>query len=264
MLDLTAEAQANQPDLDGLIQGYSPEELALAERTWRGRMVNEYSSASVWAGLVSQLMRANAPQELVQGAADAIDDELQHARQCAGVVLALGGEPTAPEPTIETLPAHDDAGPVEAVLRNLVSVGCMSETIAVSIIRAEHAELEPGPLRDVLKTILADEIQHARVGWKGLGLLLPRLDDSARERLGAYLIDAFEHQIRFEIPKLPVLPQRRDELAQVGVCDGGGARALFFDTLATIVVPGLASVGLPAAQAYAAALDHTSSFLEAS
>ena len=71
-----------------------------------------------------------------------IADEYRHARQCAGVVLALGGDPVAPLPAIQALPEHADVSPLEAVLRNVISVGCLSETVAVSVIRAEHAELE--------------------------------------------------------------------------------------------------------------------------
>ena len=111
--------------------------------------------------------------------------------------------------------------PLEAALRNLISVGCLSETIAVSIIRAEHAELEGSALGEVLRGILADEVQHARLGWKMLGLCVPLLDEGARQRLSAYLVDALAHQIAHEIPLLPILSQPTGELARAGVCDGG-------------------------------------------
>jgi hypothetical protein len=110
-----------------------------------------------------------------------IADELRHAEQCAGVVVALGHAPIALLPPITPLPVHADVGPLEGALRNVLSVCCMSETVAVSVIRAEHAELEGTALGGVLGLILADEIQHARFGWGMLGRLAPRLDDCARE-----------------------------------------------------------------------------------
>ena len=61
------------------------------------------------------------------------------------------------------------------------------------------------------------------------------------------------HQIEFEVPKLPVNPGHRPEVGQAGVCDGGLARGLFYDTIGTVVVPQLEAAGLPAAEAWARA-----------
>jgi hypothetical protein len=262
ILDLRRAAARRRPDLTGL-PALSDEERQIAIRTWRGRMVNEHLSAQVWASLVPQLMRAAVPPELLPALPAAAADELRHAEQCAGVVLALGGVPVAPLPEIEPVPEHADVGPLEAALRNVISVGCMSETIAVSIIRAEHAELDGGPLGDVLAAILADEVAHARFGWTLLGRLAPRLDDAARARLSAYLVDAFVHQVTYEVPKLPVVLGRRAELAEAGVCDGGFARDLFVDTIETVIVPGLEKAGLAAAAAWRQARAETVAFLPA-
>jgi len=249
VLDLRREAQKHLPDLSDLPE-LSDEERAMAARTWRGRMVNEHISAQVFAGLVQQGMRAALPPGLQAQFPKAIADEYRHAEQCAAVVVALGFEPVAPLPEIEPLPQHEDVGPLEGFLRNCVSVGCMSETIAVSIIRAEHAELEGTPLGELLGTILADEVQHARLGWTVLGLLAPRMDDAARERMNAYLVDAFFHQIEFELPHLPVNIGLRAEVTQAGVCDGGAARGLFFDTMEQVIVPKLEEAGFDAQGAW--------------
>jgi hypothetical protein len=248
-LDLRAAAARKMPDLSSL-PALDEDERQIAIRTWRGRMVNEHCSAQVWASLLPQLLRAAVPAELLAAIPEAAADELRHAEACAGVVAALGGDPFAPLPEPPPLPDHADVGALEAALRNVVSVGCMSETIAVSVIRAEHAELEGGPLADVLEHILADEIRHARFGWTVLGFLAPRLDTAAKQRLEAYLVDAFRHQIEWEIPRLPVVPGRRAELAEAGVCDGGFARELFFETIESVIVPGLAQAGLDALPAW--------------
>lgn len=249
VLDLRAEGRAHRPDLSDL-PALTDEERAMAVRTWRGRMVNEHTSAQVFAGLVPQAMRAALPPALQAELPTMIADEYRHARQCAGVVLALGGEPVAPLPAIEPLPDHADVGPLEAFLRNALSVGCLSETVAVAVIRAEHAELEGTALAEVLASILADEVQHARFGWKVLGMLAPRLDADATARTNRYLVDALRHQIAWEVPKLPVNLGLRAEVAKAGVCDGSAARALFFDTLETVVVPQLEAAGLEAAEAW--------------
>lgn len=249
MLDLRREAAARRPDLVDLPE-LTPEERQMAIRTWRGRMVNEHASAQVFAGLVPQLMRAAISPTVIAQVPRMISDELRHAEQCAGVVLALGGEPVAPLPQLETFPTHDDVQPLEGLVRNLISVSCMSETVAVSIIRAEQAELDGTVLGGVLSTILADEIQHARFGWKLLGVLLPMLDEAAHTRLAAYVEIALAHQCAYELPKLPVNLGLRAEVAAAGVCDGGAARALFFDTIEQIIVPQLDAAGLHASEAW--------------
>ena len=252
ILDLTEAATQRRPDLAGL-PTLTAGEVAMAARTWRGRMVNEHISAQVFAGLVPQLMRAAAPSALQARVPAMIADELRHAEQCAGVVLALGHAPVAPLPEIVPLPAHADAPPVEALLRNVLSVCCLSETIAVSIIRAEQAELEGTPFGGILKEILADEINHARFGWGLLGQVAGDLDGPTRERLSEYLVDALAHQIEHEVPRLPVNLGLRAEIAQAGVCDGGLARELFFTTVEAVIVPQLDAAGLRATDAWAAA-----------
>ncbi len=253
MLDLREAAKARLPDLSGL-PPLTDRERALAARTWRGRMVNEHVSAQVFAGLVPQLMRAAAPSSVQALVPRMISDELRHAEQCAGVVMALGQDPVAPLPTLHPLPTHDDAPPLEALLRNVLSVCCLSETIAVSIIRAEQAELEDGALGEVLRSILADEINHARFGWQLLGSVADRLDADLKARLSSYLVDAFIHQIEHEVPRLPINLGLREELGQAGVCDGAMARQIFYATIEQVIVPQLQAAGLNAAAAWKQAL----------
>lgn len=251
VLDLRAVARALPA---GALPPLGPAGRAVALRTWRGRMVNEHCSAQVWASLLPQAMRAAVPPALLPGLAAAAGDELRHAEQCAGVVMALGGAAVAPLPPLRPLPAHAHLPPLEAFLWNIVSVGCISETVAVSLIRAEHLELPEGPLRALLGQILADEVQHARLGWTTLGVLLPRLDAAGRARLEAYLEVALAHQIAHELPLLPLNALPEDPgLPAAGVCRGAEARALFFATLGEVIVPQLEAAGLRARAAWAAA-----------
>jgi hypothetical protein len=252
MLDLRKAAEARRPDLPDLPE-LTAEERAMAARTWRGRMVNEHVSAQVFASLVPQMMRAAVPAELIAQLPAYVADELRHAEQCASVVLALGHDPVAPLPEILEVPTHTDVGPLEGVLRNVISVCCMSETVAVSVIRAEQAELDGTALGEVLDTILADEITHARFGWRFLGRMVRLLDDDARARLSAYLVPALRHQIAYEVPKLPVNSGLRPEVAMAGVCDGLEARQLFYDTVEQVIVPQLEQAGLAARDAWAEA-----------
>jgi hypothetical protein len=72
-----------------------------ARRTWFGRMVNEYGSARVFEAPAAQLAVAEVPEG-------------------------------------EAFPAHDDVPPLEAPLRNRLSISCLSETVAVALRRGHR------------------------------------------------------------------------------------------------------------------------------
>ena len=149
------------------------------------------------------------------------------------------------------MPTHDDAAtPLEAVLRNVISICCLSETVAVALIGAERFAMPPSELRDLLTRIWADEIGHARFGWRLLARLAPTLDPATRERLGDWLAVAFAHLEDHELAHLPLASCPPPDGVVYGLCNGADARRLFADTVARAIVPGLAAHGLPAARAW--------------
>jgi hypothetical protein len=130
----------------------------------------------------------------------------------------------------------------------------LSETVAVALITAERLETRPPALQEALTEILGDEVGHARFGWRLLDELAPRIDDDLRTRLGDYLPVAFLHLLDYELAHLPV--QHRppsDTVEGYGVCNGRDARALFYDTIASVIVPELEARNLPGAAAWAVA-----------
>lgn len=225
-----------------------PELRGAAIATWHGRMINEYSSAPVFAGLARQLAAADAAPALVAEVLKMADEEHHHGVLCGAVVEALGGQAVGTTHPEVPLPEHADVDRFEAVTRNLLSVCCLSETVAVALIGAERLEMPEGPLRDVLSSILADEVGHARLGWRWLASAQSRLDPTRRARLGRYLQVAFAHLETHELSQLipggPVEPT-------LGLCDGGAARTLFQATITEVIVPRLEALGLPAASAWA-------------
>lgn len=247
-LDLTREGRALGLVIDEA-STLDEDSRAAAIGTWRGRMVNEHVSARVFAGLLPQMMRAGISAARQAQVADMIADELRHARLCAAVVTALGGEPTAPLPPLDDVPLHTDASPLEGVLRNVLSISCLSETVAVALIDEERL-VTTGAAADTARRILADEVQHARFGWSLLEELQPRIDDALRVRLGPYLQVAFAHLEAHELSHLPPKAAPSAAAEAVGVCDGTSARALFYACVEDVIVPGLEKQGLPAARAW--------------
>ncbi|MBL9105884.1 MAG: ferritin-like domain-containing protein [Myxococcales bacterium] len=251
LLDLRSEARAVDLRLPARLD-LDPLSRASAIATWRGRMVNEHVSSRVFSALAGQLDRAGLVGE-VRRVERMIAEERRHGALCAAVVEALGGDARAEVPPLPAVPEHPDADPLEAAVRNILSISCLSETVAVALIDAERRSAGPPELAALLAEILADEVQHARTGWRLLAELAPRFDLELRERLGDWLVLAFGHLVEHELAHLPARPSPSPAAEAVGVCDGNAARALFFATVEQVIVPGLRAHGLDGVGAWQAA-----------
>lgn len=242
-LDLQSEAESLALPYGELPQLSAPEH-ALATSTWRGRMENEHASSLVFAGLLHQAVEAGASAKLQAELAQMILEEQGHARLCAGVLHALGGKAQGAIPEPKPLPRHEDTTRRSAFLRNVMSVCCLSETVAVALIDAERLSLEGTMPGRVLKTILADEVGHARLGWKILEDWALSTEEKAD--LSRYLGPALEHLERHELAHLSPLAAPTEACAAAGVCDGALAREIFQATVETVILPRLAAHGVRA------------------
>lgn len=249
VIDLRERAAADANTL-GQLPTLTPEDREKAIDTWRGRMVNETISSRVFAAMLPQAMAANMPNEFLVKLTQAAGDELRHGQQCAAVVHALGGDPYAEVAALQTIPAHEDASPVEALLRNVLSISCLSETVAVALIGAERLRAGPPGIAATLSNILADEVRHASMGWTLVERLMPTLCPEMVERLNAYLTIALRHLVAHELAHLPASGPVSSAAVAVGVCDGGEGRLIFFDTVQTVIVPRLNSLGFDATSAW--------------
>ncbi|MAQ13962.1 MAG: hypothetical protein CMN30_04100 [Sandaracinus sp.] len=238
---------------DGALAGtYSDRARALARNTWRARMVHEHQSAAVFARLLPQLMAAAATLEHKTTVLRMAMDELRHASLCAGVVTLLGGEPVAEtELATQPLPDHPDAPPLEACLRNVMFVGCLSETVSIALL-TEERELTTEPvIRRVVEQLAADEVLHAKLGWSFLAATWPTLDFEGRERTERYLPVAFRH-LRAKMHEAmplgaPIGPELKRELEALGVMTSEEGRELFAATVDAVIVPRLVDHGLTTA-----------------
>lgn len=243
-LDLRAEARARQPAM-APAGALTPAVIA----TWRGRMINEHRSSHVFAGVAAQLAALGRAAEAAECEGFAAE-ERKHGALCGAVVEAAGGEAKAEVPAPAIVPAHPDTTPRAAVVRNLISICAMSETVAVALIGAERMEMPDGPLRTLLDEIWADEIGHARFGWRYLADEVAALDDDERAAVARYLPLAFGHLEAYELAHIPLASWPAEAVAY-GLCDGGDARTLFFETVTEVIIPRLEALGLPAARAWA-------------
>jgi len=178
------------------------------------------------------------------------EEERTHGILCGAVVEALGGSAVATELPRATLPEHEDVDPVEGVLRNVLSISCLSESIAVSLIGAERLRMEDTELRALLTRIYADEIGHARSAGSSSPPSRPAsppLPASASATTSAWRSPTWR---RTSCRTCRSRACSRKAPDAVGVCDGADARDLFYATVTEVIVPRLEALGLPAQRAW--------------
>ncbi len=247
VLDLSAPCARVANDLAVNIE---PAFANATAATWLGRMINEHRSGEVFEHTADLLARAGLPAEVVAECRSFAAEERRHGVLCGAVVMRAGGEAKARVEAEEPYPVHADTTPQVAVVRNLIAISCMAETVAVALIGEERELMPEGPLRELLTGIWADEVGHARFGWRTVAAMLPTLDQKSREAVAAYLPVAFEHLERHELAHLPLDARARAGGEPYGLCSGKEARELFYATVEQAVVAGLEALGLPARRAW--------------
>ena len=253
LLDLPEDTLGAYEGLDTLAPIEDPSLRKMTQGTWIGRMVNEYGSSFVFSQFAEQCrlhaeelkITATVLDRLIEFAAE----ERRHGILCGAVVEAFGGTAIAPPLKGDPFPFHEDAAPLEGILRNLLSICCLSETVAVALIAAEREDMPEGILKNLLTEIWSDECGHAHFGWRQLKAWLPD-DVNLKRRLGEYLTIAFGHLEGHELAHLPLSSNPPLEGAQYGLCSGIEARALFYATVEGIIVPNLETYGIPAQWAW--------------
>ena len=251
ILDLRHEVRRLPIGID-VAARFDEESRRAAIAEWTVRMVDEHASSRVFAALLPQMMRAGVDVAFQAAAADAVVDELRHARLCAAVVEALGGEARASLPELDEVPRHDDVGPLEGLLRNVLSVSCLDETVSVAFLESSRRQVTQSALRRVLTEILTDEVAHSRLGWQMLSSLAPRIDTRMRRRLGEYLVPAFGRL--FDRHGAAARALRPAGVEALGVVESRNSTAVFANVVNEVIVPRLEAFELPAREAVDAAL----------
>ncbi|MCB9596241.1 MAG: ferritin-like domain-containing protein [Sandaracinaceae bacterium] len=229
---------------------YDPASVAEARARWKKRMVDEYTSTTVFSALVAQVVEANASIDASAVALKMAADELRHAEICGQVVVALGGSSRARrETTVRPIAVHPSCGPEERALRNVLTT-CLSEMYSIAFFVASLDRMEDPYLRAVTRELLTDEVLHGRFGFyylEGCGDWLASRPD-VRASVSRYLRYVFAVCER-EFVREPRARAGADDDA-LGLVPSDLARDVFLDTMESAVAPGLERFGLDATRAW--------------
>lgn len=231
-----------QPRGAGSIDGV--EELDAASRAvvadyWWRRAQGELTSWVGFRHVLADLRAERSPEAIVALAERAVDDERRHAEWCREWAVRFGhpgGDlaPRADRPV--SLP-----GATEETNRLLrIALCCMTETVGCVILRHARRRTTGPELRRLQRRHMADELQHARVGWGHLATLDTRKRALLRQRLPE-LIAVLPHAC-CEGPELD-----RDDLVPWGYFTPTLLRAAHDEAVRDLILPGLRHVGLEVA-----------------
>jgi hypothetical protein len=139
---------------------------------WRNRIAAEYGSAAITSNLLLWLIQLGASPDVIDEGLRIVEDELAHSRLSHDVYADAGGsEP--PQIDRGSLELARRAVPLELdVLRVVVRVFCLGETVAVPLFSHLRASCTVPSARTALDRVLRDEVRHRDFGWMSLDWLL--------------------------------------------------------------------------------------------
>ncbi|MFZ5890509.1 MAG: ferritin-like domain-containing protein [Myxococcota bacterium] len=206
---------------------------------WLARADGELTTALSFEFMLEDLMQLGAPPELRALAQRAIGDEHKHADWCLRWAKLLDPTQPASAKLVGTRPLEFDvAEEHDQRLLRIVFGGCFSETVAIHVLRASHAQITLNSVRRLNHVHMKEELDHARLGWAFLGWS----GLSQRDR----------DMLRAQVPALTALTRatwmgsRRASspvLHALGYMSGPLVDAACEEALESVIMPGLARLG---------------------
>jgi hypothetical protein len=137
---------------------------------WRENARTEHASVAAFARLALDLVALGAPPELVASAHRDALDEIRHAELCLSLAAAIDGKHESPAPFPEAqrsgaLPPTRVLALAKLAVDSLVD-GALHEGVSARVIARLTDRAALPRIRDMLRTLAADEGRHSANGWR--------------------------------------------------------------------------------------------------
>jgi len=164
----------------------APERREAIARHWRGRSEAELSTAAVFTQVARALLEIGAAPEVLVLAARGPSDEVQHARLCHAIAeLYAGRALTFPSAALADPVQFGDASPRINRLLLAVHHSCLNEGIAAAYLQENLRRSAAPAASAVIRSLLRDDVDHARIGWAHLAS--PRVTPADRAHIAGAL-----------------------------------------------------------------------------
>lgn len=203
-------------------------------RDWLQRALAAHASVATFARLSVQLLGLGAPAELVAAAAQAMQDQIRHARAAFDLARRYSTEDLGPGPL-----AIDGAlRPTEpaSIVLDTLRERCIGDTVAALEAHEALQYCEDPAARAALERIADAKGQHAELAWRFVAWAIearPELKDNVRDAFARILAGVPPRRERH--PRNPSPADR--ELARHGLLSAPQRAALRQRVLAGVIAP---------------------------
>lgn len=218
----------------------SDAERATLGAMWAFRARGENETAAQYEDVSRRLRAEGVGSDLVDRVAAASADELRHRDLCADMAARLQHPPlgfaTLKLPRIA--PHSLDGG--ARLAYEMVALFCVTESINATLLLRSWQQAKQEAARHALHTLLADEVEHSRIGWGYLSSQ-PLWHDEIAAGL-PLMLAAATHDEAFLAEPSPSAESAA--LVAHGLLGLDALRATFLEAMHDVVLPGLELCGI--------------------
>lgn len=206
---------------------------------WSFRAQVEFDAELRLDSFRRRLRKIGAPDQLIEMATRASQDERRHAAHCVRLAREYGVQVPAAKGTLERIAPHSFSDR-QALTYEIVAACCIAETESTAVLI--HLQKDALPqIREVIHEFARDEVEHARLGWafiaqesslNGVGYLSRHIPAMLAGNAGADIMD-------------PDPPDRDpNDLLRHGVLSNSSRRRVFTQAAFDVILPGLERFGV--------------------
>jgi hypothetical protein len=215
----------------------------VAVRVWTRRLHVERDAAARFGRLGGELVAVGAADEVVALAERAAADERRHAALCEELIEHFGGDaPAATEATLGAPVGPKEAEPRQRTAYEMVAMSCLTETLSTALLGALVERADEDRVRDIMREILRDEVQHSRLGWAHLAA--EHREGASVAWIGAYLPAMLRATVRDELFDSGDEHAEQEALSGMGSLSRAERLDVFVQCMQRVVFPGLRQFGI--------------------
>jgi hypothetical protein len=208
---------------------------------WFGRAVSELDVGAQF-GLLAAGFPVASSNQIRAALTEAADDESKHSEICATVGAHYAGAPRAlARRPIHSLVRFGDTSEATSLLLHLVLLSCVNEATSTFYLRECMKRCRATAAHAALRDLLADDVQHARIGWRHLGSDDVTADDRRHVSFAMPTLLRLSHEVWSGVPE-----RSEPWFAEHGCLGRDTANRAFVSAVREVIIPGLAFVGVDA------------------
>lgn len=225
--------------------------LALVVEAQRALAKGEYGAVALFSQLASGLAMVGAPFDLICATTQVPADEIRHADYAIRMANLCAGEEQSFPINREAF-ERDYCVPMslERLDCLMIDVAAISESLAAELIAACADGATDAVANALFRSILSDEIHHARLGWYYLAWRAPQWSLAERQRVANYVgTMVVEIERKFWFGR-DVEKDLEKAARALGILDSERQRMVVHRAMEESIVPALDAAGLGASHAW--------------